>query len=111
MITHSTLHTGIKPFQCENCGNAFSCIGNLIKHRRTHADTCGLIPLTTHRVEHPATKLKVRINTPANVRLKNTKKDEKKVKERTDIKTDDKESEKKEISNLEETPVISMVIA
>lgn len=70
LITHSTLHTGIKPFQCENCGNSFSCVGNLLKHRRTHADTCGAIPLTTHRVQHPTTKLKVKINTPENTRLK-----------------------------------------
>ncbi|KYB28406.1 zinc finger protein ZFP2 [Tribolium castaneum] len=70
LITHSTIHTGIKPYQCENCGNSFSCVGNLIKHRKTHADTCGLIPLTTHRVKHPSTKIKVKINTPSNSRLK-----------------------------------------
>lgn len=70
LITHSTVHTGIKPFQCENCGNSFSCIGNLLKHRRTHPDTCGMIPLTTHTVKHPPTKLKVKINTPATSRLK-----------------------------------------
>lgn len=65
----------MKPFQCENCGNSFSCVGNLIKHRRTHADTCGLIPLTTHRVQHPATKLKIKINTPASSRLKTIEKE------------------------------------
>lgn len=75
LITHSTLHTGIKPFQCENCGSSFSCVGNLLKHRRTHPDTCGLIPLTTHRVQNPTTKLKVKINTPANTRLKAVEKE------------------------------------
>lgn len=74
LITHSTLHTGIKPFQCESCGSSFSCIGNLLKHRKTRADTCGLLALTTHRVKHPSTKLKVRINTPANSRLKTIQK-------------------------------------
>lgn len=77
LITHSTLHTGIKPFQCENCGSSFSCVGNLIKHRRTHSDTCGLIPLTTHRVKNPTTKMKIKINTPANSRLKAIEKENK----------------------------------
>lgn len=117
MITHSTLHTGIKPFQCENCGSSFSCIGNLIKHRKTHADTCGLIPLTTHRVEHPATKLKIKINTPANARLKSNKSDEKQIKDKRLEKHETKNSNGslctteefavgKENSNLETTQVI-----
>lgn len=74
LVTHSTLHTGIKPYQCESCYNSFSCVGNLLKHRKTHADTCGKIPLTTHRVKHPATKLKVQVNTPATIKIKTTKK-------------------------------------
>lgn len=36
------MHTGIKPYQCEGCTSRFSCIGNLIKHRRTRPETCGL---------------------------------------------------------------------
>ncbi|GLV45602.1 zinc finger protein 30C [Carabus blaptoides fortunei] len=82
LITHSTLHTGIKPYQCEGCGNAFSCVGNLLKHRKTHADSCGKIPLTTHRVKHPATKMKVQVNTPPASKLRTLEK-KKKVEEAT----------------------------
>lgn len=46
-----------------------------MKHRRTHSDTCGLIPLTTHTVQNPATRMKVKINTPANSRLKKLEKE------------------------------------
>lgn len=42
LVTHSSIHTGIKPYQCQCCGNQFSCIGNLIKHRRIRPQTCGL---------------------------------------------------------------------
>lgn len=75
LITHSTLHTGIKPYQCDNCGNSFSCIGNLLKHRKSHLDTCGSIPLTTHRVNNPSTRIKIKVNTPATSKLKVLKKD------------------------------------
>lgn len=59
LITHTTIHTGVKPYACEACHSEFSCIGNLLKHRRTHANTCGKLPLTTHRVDNTDTKLKV----------------------------------------------------
>lgn len=55
---------------CENCGHSFSCVGNLLKHRKTHADTCGQTPLTTNSVRNPQTKIKVLINTPESSRLK-----------------------------------------
>lgn len=42
LVTHSSLHTGVKPYVCEACESRFSCIGNLIKHRRARPDTCGL---------------------------------------------------------------------
>ncbi|KAG4073460.1 hypothetical protein HA402_000684 [Bradysia odoriphaga] len=42
LVTHSSLHTGIKPYLCEGCGSRFSCIGNLIKHRKSRPKTCGL---------------------------------------------------------------------
>lgn len=76
LITHSTLHTGIKPYVCENCDHAFSCVGNLLKHRKTHSE-CNLIPLTTHRVINPITKQKVRVNTPANSKLKEVERNRK----------------------------------
>ncbi|CAG2058070.1 unnamed protein product [Timema podura] len=31
----------IRPYMCEACGSTFSCIGNLIKHRKTHRNKCG----------------------------------------------------------------------
>lgn len=42
LVTHSTVHTGIKPYFCESCASRFSCIGNLIKHRKARPDSCGL---------------------------------------------------------------------
>jgi hypothetical protein len=59
-----------------------------MKHRTTHADTCGLIPLTTHRVKHPSTKIKVKINTPSNSRLKMREKDIELEKELNLLKTE-----------------------
>lgn len=40
-MTHSTIHTNLKPYACANCKRTFSCIGNLIKHRKVRPDTCG----------------------------------------------------------------------
>lgn len=83
LITHNTLHTGVKPYQCDNCGHAFSCVGNLIKHRKMHADTCGTTPLTTHTVNNPVTRMRVKLNTPENSKL--TKKQrEKEVREKVE---------------------------
>lgn len=42
LVTHSSLHTGVKPYICECCGQKFSCVGNLIKHRRVRPQSCGL---------------------------------------------------------------------
>lgn len=40
LVTHSTIHTG-RPYLCSCCGRTFSCIGNLLKHKRRKPDTCG----------------------------------------------------------------------
>jgi KRAB domain-containing zinc finger protein len=32
----------LQPYQCECCGQSFSCVGNLIKHRKVRPETCGL---------------------------------------------------------------------
>ncbi|XP_055684322.1 oocyte zinc finger protein XlCOF6-like [Lutzomyia longipalpis] len=45
--THLTVHTGFKRFMCSGCGKRFTCISNLQAHRRSHADTCGLVPNCT----------------------------------------------------------------
>lgn len=42
LVTHSSLHTGVKPYVCQCCGQKFSCVGNLIKHRRVRPQSCGL---------------------------------------------------------------------
>lgn len=42
LVTHSSVHTGIKPYICSACDKLFSCVGNLIKHRRARPQTCGL---------------------------------------------------------------------
>lgn len=85
LITHSTLHTGIKPYQCENCGNSFSCVGNLLKHRKWHPDTCGSVPSTTHRMNNPSTKIKVKVNTPSSSRLLKLSKKDKEIKEKLNV--------------------------
>lgn len=40
LITHSSIHTGVKKWGCSSCGSRFSCIGNLLAHKRTHKKTC-----------------------------------------------------------------------
>lgn len=96
---------------CENCGNSFSCVGNLLKHRKTHADTCGLTPLTTHSVRNPQTKIKVLINTPETSRLKTySVKMENKMKLELLIQKDQQHNEKEDNnSNLELKDLISEV--
>lgn len=50
LLTHLSLHTGVKRFMCQACGNRFSCISNLQAHRKTHRNTCGLLPNMTKPV-------------------------------------------------------------
>lgn len=47
LLTHLTVHTGVKRFACQGCDGRFSCITNLQAHRRTHQQTCGQLPLDT----------------------------------------------------------------
>lgn len=53
-MTHSTLHTGIKPYCCECCSATFSCVGNLIKHRKVRTATCGLPKYTNKKISKRA---------------------------------------------------------
>ncbi|GAB0091446.1 uncharacterized protein DMENIID0001_062950 [Sergentomyia squamirostris] len=47
LLTHLSLHTGFKRFMCSGCGQRFTCISNLQAHRKSHADSCGLVPNCT----------------------------------------------------------------
>ncbi|XP_059616203.1 uncharacterized protein LOC132261415 [Phlebotomus argentipes] len=47
LLTHLSLHTGFKRYMCSGCGQRFTCISNLQAHRKSHADTCGLVPNCT----------------------------------------------------------------
>ncbi|CAG9803055.1 unnamed protein product [Chironomus riparius] len=40
LLTHHTIHTGIKRFECEKCLARFSCISNLLAHRRSRRKDC-----------------------------------------------------------------------
>ncbi|KAG5667026.1 hypothetical protein PVAND_015028 [Polypedilum vanderplanki] len=41
--THKSIHTGIKKYECEKCSARFSCISNLLAHRRSRKKDCGEI--------------------------------------------------------------------
>lgn len=40
-IIVSALHTGIKRFECSSCGSRFSCISNLLAHKKSRKNACG----------------------------------------------------------------------
>ncbi|XP_070491850.1 zinc finger protein 420-like [Chironomus tepperi] len=40
LLTHHTIHTGIKRFECEKCLARFSCLSNLLAHRRSRRKDC-----------------------------------------------------------------------
>lgn len=44
-MTHMAVHTGLKRFECQSCGQRFSCISNLQAHRKSHKRTCGMTPM------------------------------------------------------------------
>lgn len=52
LLTHMTVHTGIKRFLCNNCGKRFTCISNLQAHRKVQADTCGQLPLNAKATQY-----------------------------------------------------------
>ncbi|XP_055593163.1 zinc finger protein 665-like isoform X5 [Uranotaenia lowii] len=43
-MTHISTHTGVKRYMCSGCGSRFSCVSGVKCHRKSHANTCGLIP-------------------------------------------------------------------
>ncbi|XP_055908850.1 zinc finger protein 665 [Eupeodes corollae] len=47
LLTHMTVHTGLKRYSCNGCSKRFTCISNLQAHRKVYADTCGLQPLNS----------------------------------------------------------------
>ncbi|XP_055849283.1 zinc finger protein 665 [Episyrphus balteatus] len=47
LLTHMTVHTGLKRYACNGCSKRFTCISNLQAHRKVYADTCGLQPLNS----------------------------------------------------------------
>uniref|UniRef100_A0A1A9Z9G2 C2H2-type domain-containing protein n=1 Tax=Glossina pallidipes TaxID=7398 RepID=A0A1A9Z9G2_GLOPL len=52
LLTHMTVHTGIKRFLCNGCGKRFTCVSNLQAHRKVQADTCGLLPLNAKATQY-----------------------------------------------------------
>ncbi|XP_067620513.1 gastrula zinc finger protein xFG20-1 [Eurosta solidaginis] len=52
LLTHMTVHTGIKRFLCNACGKRFTCVSNLQAHRKVNADTCGQLPLNAKATQY-----------------------------------------------------------
>jgi KRAB domain-containing zinc finger protein len=38
ILTHNTIHTGIKRYECNKCNLQFSCISNLLAHKRSRKE-------------------------------------------------------------------------
>ena len=59
LLTHSTTHSGIKRFECEVCNAQFSCISNLMAHKRSRKqDKCGAAFTQIHKVKNAKLTLK-----------------------------------------------------